>query len=277
MPPKVTKQSARKRTTKKSRSVVDRIKPVSQVDGGCKFLVYGQGKTGKTRFACSFPKPLLLIGVAGYGTEKGTRSVSTIKGVEFVPLEESEEIEDLVELDKYASYVLDTAGGLQERIVNEYTKHKPSVNKDWRHVGKGDWSPINSRTMERLRSLLDLADFQGKHVVIIAHERAFSVEAESNDLLFPHVGAALTPAVSGWLDGAVDYIGQCFVREGTTTKKTKIGGKHIDRQVKTDKMEYCLRTGANPVYRTGFRVPIGRKLPDAIINPTYREILKLIK
>lgn len=275
--PTVKKQVPQKKVANEKREgragITSRIMPVSKIDKGIKLLIYGHGKTGKTRLACTFPKPLLLIGAAGFGTEKGTRSVSTVKGIDFIGLEVSEEIEELVKLRNYESFVLDTAGGLQERVVNEFTEHDPQVRKDWRHVSRGDWGPINSRTMERLRCLLDAADNQGKSTIIVAHERAFNVEVENNDLLFPHVGAALTPGVSGWLDGAVDYIGQCYIRE--ETKQQSIS-KTLKVAVGTGRMQYCLRVGPHPVYRTGFRVPVGVKIPDTIANPSYHKINELI-
>ncbi len=277
--PKVVRQRVKKKTAQKkvlSHHLLSRIIPVSQVDEGIKALFYGQGKTGKTRLVCGFPKPLLLIGVAGYGTEKGTRSVRTIKGVKFVPLEHSEELEELVQLEEFKSFALDTAGGLQERVVNEFTEHDPVVRRDWRHVSKGDWGPINSRTIERLRCLLDAADLRGKNVAIIAHERAFNTEGEG-DLLFPHVGASLTPGVASWLDGAVDYIGQCFIREEVVTKNVPMAGKTVAMEEKTGSSEYCLRVGPHSVYKTGFRVPVGTELPDVIVNPTFSKINKLIQ
>lgn len=272
--PRVTKQSPSKSTKRSKAGIAGRIVPVSEVGTGGKFLFYGHSKTGKTRLGCSFPKPLLLIGVAGFGTEKGTRSVSNVKGVDFVDLEESQELEEVAKLE-YKSFVLDTAGGFQERVVAEYTGEKPQVRKDWRHVDKGDWGPINSRTQERLRWLLDAAEMRGRWVVIIAHERAFDTSEES-EVLFPHVGASLTPGVAGWLDGVTDYIGQCYVREATEDKSVKIGGKSVVTKIATGKVEYCLRVGRHPVYKTGFRVPVGVALPDVIVNPNFSKIQKLI-
>lgn len=275
--PTITRQGPKKpRQKRKTGGVLDRIVPVSEIDDGFKLLIYGRGKTGKTRLACTFPKPLLLIGVAGLGTEKGTRSVVGIQGIDFVPLDSSEEIEELVKLDRYKSYTLDTAGGLQERVVNEFTGKEPGVRKDWRHVGKGDWGPINAKTMERLRPLLDLADFQGKHVVIVAHERSFVDTSEATDLVFPHVGAALTPGVAGWLNGACDYIGQTYIQEQMRTKTVKIGGERIEANTPTGKFEYRLRTGPHSVFMTGFRLPIGSTLPESIVNPSYTKIKALI-
>jgi len=275
--PKVTKLKPRsKRVSKKSlKGIAGRIRSVSDTFGGIKLLLYGQSKTGKTRLACTFPKPLLLIGVAGYGIERGTKSVSNVKGVDFVGLERTEELETLIKLD-YASFVLDTAGGLQERVVNEYTQHEATVRKDWRHVSKSDWGPINSKTMEVLQLLLNLADSEKKSIIIIAHERAFNTDSES-DLLIPHVGAALTPGVASWLDGASDYIGQCYKREETRKETITVGDEEVVQHVPTGKIQYCLRVGEDPVYKTGFRVPVGTVLPDAIVNPTFSKLKELMK
>ena len=130
--------------------------------------------------------------------------------------------------------------------------------------------------MERLRCLLDVADLRGKNVAIIAHERAFNTEGEG-DLLFPHVGASLTPGVASWLDGAVDYIGQCFIREEVVTKNVSMAGKTVAMEEKTGSSEYCLRVGPHSVFKTGFRVPVGTELPDVIVNPTFSKINKLIQ
>lgn len=79
--PIVKKQSA-KVQRRKTGSVLDRIAPVALPASGMKMNVYGRSGTGKTTFACTFPKPLLLV-----GTEDGTRSVYTVKGVDYVRLD----------------------------------------------------------------------------------------------------------------------------------------------------------------------------------------------
>ena len=253
---------------------------IGDEEEGVKLNVYGRGKTGKTRFACTFPQRLMLIGAAGLGTEKGTKSLGRMKGSKFFPLGHSEEIEELAVIaveDEYASIILDTAGGLQERVVDEYLSREASVKKDWRTVPKGDWVPINAKTIQRLRCLLDLADQHGKHVVIIAHERNFGDEASDNEFLLPSVGSALTPGVAGWLDGACDYICGTFIREATEMRQVKLAGKKKAVARKTGGMEYCLRVGPHPVFKTGFRLPPGVELPDVIVDPTYAKVASLIQ
>ena len=274
--PKVEKQTARPRRRSKAKGVVDRIVPVSLDNDGIKLNVYGRGKTGKTRLSCTFPKPLLLI-----GTEKGTRSVAGMKGLNFVRLEASQEIEDLVsELKggRFKSVVIDTAGGLQDMVLKEVLGlGEVPVEKSWGMAQRGDWQTCGVQTKERLRSILDLAESHSIHTVVIAHERNFNEEGDS-DLIFPTVGAALTPSVAGWLNGACDYICQTFIREATETKKVRMGKKSVPMLKKTGGSEYCLRVGPHPVYMTGFRLPPGKdKLPDVIVNPSFDKIQELIQ
>ena len=277
--PKVVKQTLKPVTRRPVTDLRSRGREIGVGFPGFKMNIYGRGKTGKTRLACSFPKKLMLIGAAGYGTEDGTRSLGKIDG-KFFPLNNTEEVEELAAIaveDDYQTVVLDTAGGLQERVVNEFLGRDGSARKDWSTVPKGDWGAINGMTIKRLRALLDLADQQQKYVVIIAHERNFNDESNNSDLIFPTVGAALTPGVAGWLDGACDYIAQTFIREQSVLgQKIKVTGREVQTKNKTGKAEFCLRIGPHPVYKTGFRLAPSSNLPDLIIDPSFEKIMAII-
>ena len=58
-----------------------------------------------------------------------------------------------------------------------------------------------------------------------------------------------------------------------------MAGKEIKRQVKTGKVEYCLRTAPSPTYTTKFRVPKENcdGIPDVIVDPDYDKIMELLK
>jgi hypothetical protein len=269
--PVVKKQTQLKKPAGKARGIAGRIKPV-ELHGGVKLLVYGRGKTGKTRFASTFPKKVLIA-----GTEDGTRSVVNVKGVDFVLLKSSQDMEDVIDLARdggYSTLCLDHAGGLQDLILKEILGLEDMpVQKSWGIAKQQDWGTSSMQTKERLRHLLDLADTHETNVVIIAHERNFN-DNEESDLIFPTVGAALTPSVAGWLNGAVEYICQTFIRE-ETKEVSMVKGKTT--QKKTGKVEYCLRIGPHPVYMTGFRVPMGVEIPDSVSDPSYEKIRKLIE
>jgi hypothetical protein len=277
--PSVSKQRAKTKrktnTKKKTGGILDRAIPVSELDKtGLKCCLYGRGKTGKTTLACTFKKPLLLI-----GTEDGTKSVSKTKGIDFFRLEHTSQIDEIAEevQDKYRSIVMDTAGGLQDMIMKEILGLDDSpVEKSWGMAGRDQWQSCGVQTKERLRALLNLADTQSIDIVIIAHERNFNDEGGS-DLIFPTVGAALTPSTAGWLNGACDYLCQTFLREQTISKDISVAGKKKTKMnQRTGKVEHCLRIGGHPVYMTGFRRPYDPNrdpLPSSIVNPTYEKLL----
>lgn len=277
--PKITKQNPKQASNSapSNGSVASRIQPVESGVGGIKLLTYGRGKTGKTRLASTFPKPLLIV-----GTEDGTKSIIGIKGIDFIRLRTSSEVDEVAALlreGKYASAVLDTGGGLQDLILKEVLGLDDiPVQKSWGMTDRQTWGVVGAQFKERMRSLIDLADTHGINVVVIAHERSFKDDDDKvSDLVFPTVGAALTPSAAGWLNAACDYICQTFVGEQTTEAEIDIGGTKVKQTQKTGKIEYCLRVGPHPVMMTGFRLPPGYSLPDFIVDPSYAKIVQVIK
>jgi hypothetical protein len=276
--PKVTKQSVKsvKRPSRQG-GILDEVTPVGDMpDTGMKVCLYGRSKTGKTTLACTFPKPLLLV-----GTEDGTKSVRSFAGVDFIRLGSTSQVDEIAATmadSNYKSVVLDTAGGLQDMILKEILGLDDlPVEKSWGMAGREQWQSCGVQSKERLRALLDLSDV-GVNIIVIAHERNFNDEGGS-DLIFPTVGAALTPSTAGWLNGACDYLCQTFLREQTTTKEVKVAGKPgALMTTRTGKVEYCLRIGPHPVYMTGFRrVHVdGEVMPDVLVNPDYGKIRKVI-
>lgn len=267
-------------------SVLDRIVSVGENDsGGLHVSLYGRSKTGKTRLLSSFPKPVLII-----GAEDGTKSVSTVKGVDFVRLGNSDEINQIADGlrgrslisrsmpgELYKSVGVDTASALQDLILADILGlDQLPTQKHWGMASREQYGDCALRTKTLLKRVLELP----LHVVITAHERNFNEEATS-DMLLPSIGSALSPSVAAWLNGAVDYICQTFIRAETKSIKVEIGeGK--DKVVeetfeKTGKAEYCLRVGPDPIYMTGFRMPPGQELPDHIVNPTFDKINTLVK
>lgn len=274
----VVKKTSRKLTTKiRQPSVLSRIVPVeTRTTESIMINVYGRSGTGKTTFACSFPKPLLIV-----GTEDGTASVSNVEGVDFVLIESTEDLRKIVEhqtsTSKYRTVMLDTASGLQDLVLKEILGFDElPAQKSWGLASREQWGQCALRTKDLLRSCLDLVRKTGCSTVVVAQEREFNSEGDG-DLLMPYVGSALSPSVTGWLNPACDYIVQTFVREAKTVRRTKIGKKTVERKVASGGVEYCLRTAADPVYTTKLRLPKGRVVPDVIVDPTYRKLMDVIQ
>lgn len=113
------------------------------------------------------------------------------------------------------------------------------------------------------------------NVVIIAQEREFNVESDS-ELIAPSVGAALTPSLTGWLNPAVDYICQTYIRPKMVDVKTKVGDKVVVNRQRGKGVEYCLRVEPHDLYTTKFRLPRGKIMPECIVDPSYDKIMELI-
>jgi hypothetical protein len=260
----------------KAGGALGRIQSVTTLPlDGIKMIVYGQSKTGKTSLVATFPKPCLIL-----GTEDGTRSVKNVRGLDFVMLEKSTDLDELVPMlreGKYKSIGLDTAGGLQDLILKEVLGlDEIPIQKSWGLTDRQTWGTVGAQTKERLRSLLDLAG-NGTHVVVIAYERNFNEEGGNSDLIFPTVGAALTPSVAGWLNAASHYICQTYIRGETERTEMAVGTKKVPMVQKTGRKQYCLRVGPHEVYMTGFRcLRKGTDLPECIVDPDYQKIVKLI-
>jgi hypothetical protein len=249
---------------------------VSEVKTPYKVCLYGRSKTGKTRLACGFPKPLLIM-----GTEDGTRSVRNVAGVDFVrvyAVGEVAEVTQYLRSGKYRTAVLDTAGGLQSLVVKDFLDlDEVPLGKTWGMTDMRGWGVVGAQTNEYLNRLFYLADAYGVHVVITAHERTIKEEGVSSDVITPTVCAALTPTSAGWLNAASDFIGHTFISQEVRAEEVDLGdGTKQTLQTPTGKVEYRLRVGGHPVYVTGFRVTDTVKLPDSILDPTFTKLSKII-
>ena len=277
--PKIKKQQPVAKR-KKGGSVIDRIGQLGEgLDEGVKLSLYGRSGTGKTTFTSSAPKPLLYIICSGGNRPGEMRSINTAenrKTISQVTLESSTELTELVtdpSIEKYKTVILDHASGLQDLILKEVVGlAEIPAQLGWGVASQQQWGQVALQLKERLRGLLGLP----QHVIVTAQEREFNTDSESA-LLMPYVGSGLTPSATGWLNTAVDYICQTFIRQKTTVVETKIGTKTTRINKPAKGVEYCLRTGPHEVYTTKFRIPKGNPLPDEIVDPSFDKFLKLIK
>lgn len=263
--------------------VLDRIRGIQAIRS-LKICIYGLGKRGKTRLACTLPKPLLLI-----GTEEGTQSVLGYSAdeVKFVPIFEPTEVQALVEYAPkmgFKSVVLDNGSGLQDLVVKKVGGFKElPVQGSWGMLKREQWGAVASQWKREVKSILDLSDRFGIYTAIIAHERDFKKEdddnsaSEDNLRSVPRIGPGLTPAVSNWLNGACDYVCNCFLRERVEKYQEAVveGTDPVDMIRYTGEYEYGIRVGPSTNYATGFRLPPGAILPKVIIDPTFDKIKRV--
>lgn len=270
-------------------SVLGRIRPVKASGlGHFKFSVYGNPKTGKTRFACTFPKPLLLVGF-----EDGSASVAGVRGVDFVLLDSTSEFDELVEgpikAGRYKTVVADNLSKMREMRIAELfdsmgvavPERKPFLYADqlWKQV----WNQAAADLKKSLSPLLDLPNRREMNVVAIAQEQVFAGPDENpsavalGEAIKPSVGSALGKMLSMWLNAECDYIAQTFIRQQVRVVKQDFGGEEMEQTVSTGKKEFCLRVGPHETYVTGFRQPErAPELPECVVDPHYDKIVKLV-
>lgn len=282
--PKVVKQSIKKKKAKRrpAKNAASRIVPIDEWGGGgIKINLYGRNGTGKTALACTFPKPLLLIGF-----EDGTKTVKKVKGVKFARVQPaaSAKAYGLSELraiaeeagKEFATVVMDTVTSLQDLVLCDILGLDQSpVQSSWGAVSRDQYRKRSERTREFMRLFLDLPI----HVVALAQEKDHSNKEEATsdgEVLDPFMASSLGATTCGWLHDACDYICQTFIREQTEGKKIKVRKKTVIRQIKTGKTEYCLRTLPHPMYACKLRVDRNTELPEVITDPSYQKISRLI-
>lgn len=124
-----------------------------------KMMVYGQAGMGKTTFALSAEKPLLL------DFDNGVKRVNVdhLKGVDVVQVKNWGEIVELLgsnatkELQDYTTIVVDTVGKMMDYIITYVCADKiPQVR---------DWNRVNQQFGWFTRRLSEI----NKHIVFVAH------------------------------------------------------------------------------------------------------------
>lgn len=251
-----------KKLTRPARSIESRIRPLNEIERHVAMLCYGDQKTGKTAFACSFPKPLLLIDVM----EEGTDSVIDIDGIDVISVETTKDIERLYWViegnPKYKSVVLDQMTGLQNLVIREMKEKKDQLPEDvFSQRSYGQLAGWMMQWMLNYRNLIK----EGKHVCFLSHQKRIEAQEEDDDRLAPEVTTALTGSITNFLLGAVSVIGNQFIRES------------YDKKTKETEMQYCMRL-VSGFYRCGIRRPVSAgPVPEFVVNPTFDKIIALSK
>ncbi|MCO5760310.1 MAG: ATP-binding protein [Chromatiaceae bacterium] len=226
-------------------------------------LVYGRSGTGKTAFAATFPKPLLLVDIR----ERGTDTIANVLDVDVVQVNTWDELEELYwqlkngYLPKYRTVVLDQITQLQD--LGKSKIRDDGAKDDDEPMSKRDWGNLSGLMQTWLMNFRDLTD-QGLNIVFVAHERTLDIES-MEDQIDPSIGPRLMPSVGAALCGAVSAIGNTFIREEF------IGPE------KTRRVEYCLRIGPHAYYTTKVRHPVEAETPEYLVNPSYEKLDRAIR
>lgn len=248
--------------TPKRESIESKIHPVGDIPQFQVMAIYGRAGTGKTAFAASFPKPLLLIDVR----ERGTETIANVEGIDVLHLTEWDELEEIYwflkkKSGKYKSVVIDHLSQLQA-LGMEKVRQQENMEPD-EIFTKRNWGSLSGLMQTWIFNYRQLWDAD-LHVCMIAHERANTGEEGTEDQIDPSIGPRLMPSAASFLNGCVSAIGNTFIRE-------------VELEDKKTKMQFCMRIAPHPVYAAKIRRPVDSEtpIPDIIVNPTFDKIVQI--
>jgi len=270
-------------TRDKPSGALGRIKPVGQhTDAGSKMVIYGSNSAGKTFLACGAEKPLLLIGF-----EDGTKSVRDFEGVDFVQIENTDEVPALAKecgKGRYRSVVVDTATSLQDMVLKELLNlDQVPVQLKWGTVPREVYFMRAEKTKELIRCFLSL---RAQNVIVLAQEKDHTppkVKAKDGDepaeaaprddqIVKPFIAPSLGGETCRWLMENVDHVCQLFVRDQLLTqRKEYVNPTTKEVRVKettynTGRKERCLRTErCFNIYASKIRAVRGVEVPEVIV------------
>lgn len=168
-----------------------------------KMLLYGQNRVGKTRLACGFPKPLLLLSFEP-NVEGGAKSVRRFGAVTFLPIKKKEEAVMLADHMKgdlrspwrngkevtnahghsawigetWKTIVIDTVTSMQDVILAELMNlDAVPVQLNWGSVPEGFYAARSEQAKEVTRKYTDLS----LNVVINAKEKDHNPPKQMNE------------------------------------------------------------------------------------------------
>ncbi|MGL4253411.1 MAG: AAA family ATPase [Fusobacteriaceae bacterium] len=227
------------------------------------FTIWGHPGTGKTTLISTFPKPILLLDIAENGSESAKSADLKSGDITVIPISEFEEMEEALEIaieDGYKTVVIDNMTGNQAQC---HEKVKSDENKSkMTQPMFGIASQLQKKLIMGYKSLTD----EGIIPVFICHSRTDEVDTEMDEAI-ASIGPQMTPAISQFLCGTSQIVGQTYIKEVTEIIK---GKRHTH-------MEYCLRVGPNPHFVTKIQKPKDAECPEYIPNPTYDKIMAIVK
>lgn len=219
------------------------------MDKNIKVWVYGKPFSGKTRFASTFPKPLILStdGNADYfGVD-----VKRIKTIE----QFSDEVEKFIKSDtEHETLVVDVLEHVFDmqrdyqlgKMGVEHESDGPGFGKSYAIIRKGFWSIIR-----------ELSEIEGKNLVIISHEDEY-VETSRLGVDTTKFRPALEDTKEGFhnkISGIVTFVMRAY------TVPNKDGSR-----------EYRLSCGSTGDELSGARLDLKNKL----FGNSYAEFVKEI-
>jgi hypothetical protein len=224
-----------------------KIHPASELPHNQNFLVYGDSGAGKTRFAATAPKVLVMD-----VNDKGHDSVRRDINPDFIQIEYWREVIDiywfLQEGDHpYESFAVDTVSNLQnicmDFVLGDEAARDASRDPDM--PSRQAWGKVGKLMRTQITNFRNLP----LNVIFVAQLRAKQTgddEDEDSEILY---GPEVSPSIEKTLKAAVGTIGYLTKREVVIrNKKTKTARKEIRRRLLLGDSEHYISKDRNGVF-----------------------------
>lgn len=232
-------------------------------------LLYGRPGSGKTTFAGTFPKKILIVDIQEHG-------IQSLKGqdIDYLPLESVDQIDpnNPTSLfwwlknhpNKYNTVVFDTITQLQDMILAKVMKNTVGREVDSAPY-LSDWLPVANKFKSIILQYKELP----LHKVYIAQgDRESQPTGDvATGQIIPSVGPYLSPGVAKAVIPAMDIVGHIYIDNKVVTEGNKL------RSIIT----HMIRLGENKVYLAKVRKPKEYVAPESIANPNFQDLLEVIK
>jgi len=258
-----SRTSSRTDRSEVTRRVRAKIHPASELPQNQNMLVYGDSGVGKTRFASSAPK-ILMIDV----NDKGQDSVRRDLNPDFIQIEYWREVNDiywfLQEGDhSYESVGIDTVSNLQnicmDFVLGDEAARDASRDPDM--PSRQAWGKVGKLMRTQIINFRNLP----LNIIFVAQLRAKQTGDDEDDESEIIYGPEVSPSIEKTLKAAVGTIGYLTKREVVIrNKKTKTARKEIRRRLLLGDSERYISKDRNGVF------------PEHIDAPDLAEMLTLI-
>ena len=221
------------------------------------WVPWGKSGTGKTKFVASLPKPLLYIRVG----DDGSNTIANVDGIKAIHAETLEQLKEIGEEPKkdkkFASVAVDTFSMITNVWIDQ------NITQKKKKMTQQAWGDLKVETEELIKIFHEVA---ATHIVALTcHESNDSIEGMEDEII-PDFRPNTTKGARTYLEGMANY--------GIHMAKMK--KTVIKDGVEKEVVRYVGHLGANSYYWTKLQIDPDIKVPDAVVNPTYDKIMKII-
>lgn len=251
----------------KKPGIEDRFIDLMDLNDPTIITLYGRPGSGKTTFAASLPKPILLIDVKDKGGDSAKSKGLKAGEITVLQIDEFDDIYDVYDYIKdnptrFKSVCIDHMTALQDLGLD---KVKAEEGKD--QVSQRMYGIVAGYMKELIVLYKDLTD-EGITPCFLAQDRMDSGDGEGEDQLIPEVGPGLMPSIARVLCASSRIIGHTYLQE----KVEKSGNMKVTRTI-----EYRLRLGPNPYYITKVTRPKHTPCPSYLVDGSYEDLIAIVK